>query len=74
MKCNVNVLAYLKSFMKQKLIYVLHSTQKKKKLLVCVRTPLAVENSLCATRLQQYGHRSVRLKQAEFFFNHNRVR
>lgn len=72
MKCNVNVLAYLKSFMKQKLIYVLHSTQKKKN--CCVRTPLAVENSLCATRLQQYGHRSVRLKQAEFFFNHNRVR
>lgn len=75
MKCNVNVLAYLMSFVKHKLIYVLQSTQKKKKkkkVLACVRTPLAVENSLCATSLQQYGRRSVTVKQAELFFGLNR--
>lgn len=48
MKCNVNVLAYLKSFMKQKLIYVLHSTQKKKKTVsLCSYTPGSGEFPLC---------------------------
>ena len=46
--------------------------KKKKKVLACVRTPLAVENSLCATSLQQYGRRSVTVKQAESFFGLNR--
>lgn len=50
MKCNVNVLAYLMSFVKHKLIYVLQSTQKKKinkSVSLCSYTPGSGEFPLC---------------------------